>query len=195
MANETRKSFPHRFVRGDFDLYFKGKGLDIGAGADPLSVPYGTVKAFDRAQGDAQYLKKVKDEAYDFLYSSHCLEHLKDVPTALRHWARVVRPGGYLYIVVPDFTLYEKEQWPSRKNLDHKQSFSTRITQREAGRKTHWSIYSDIEPLLLTYGAELTFVQVEDQGYDHSLPPDVDQTHEGALCQICFIAQRMDTHA
>jgi SAM-dependent methyltransferase len=192
MANETRKSFQHRFTRGDFEAYFKGRGLDIGAGDDPLSAPYASVETWDKAQGDAQYLRKRKAQTYDFVYSSHCLEHMKDVRIALINWCRVLKPGGYLYVVVPDFHLYEKEIWPSGKNLDHKHSFSTKLTQKEAGRPTHWSVYTDLEPILSQMNVMLEFVELEDHGYDYSITDiHVDQTHEGALCQICFIGRKI----
>lgn len=43
----------------------------------------------------------VPDESEDFVVSSHVLEHTTDVARTLLDWFRVVRPGGYLYIVVP----------------------------------------------------------------------------------------------
>jgi predicted SAM-dependent methyltransferase len=41
----------------------------------------------------------------DFIYTSHCLEHIPydQVPKVLAEWARVLKPGGRLRIAVPDF--------------------------------------------------------------------------------------------
>lgn len=47
---------------------------------------------------------KAADAAYDFVVSSHCLEHLANPLAALAEWWRVTRPGGHLLLIVPDPT-------------------------------------------------------------------------------------------
>ena len=42
------------------------------------------VMIYDAPQGDAQKLANVDDDSFDFLFSSHCLEHVRD-PS--KHWA------------------------------------------------------------------------------------------------------------
>jgi len=41
------------------------------------------------------------DNHFDFVVSSHVLEHAYDVPNTLSEWRRVVKPGGVVGIVVP----------------------------------------------------------------------------------------------
>ena len=50
---------------------------------------------------DAQHMAGVADNTYDWLHS-HCLEHIHDVDDAVINWIRIVKPGGYLVITVPD---------------------------------------------------------------------------------------------
>jgi SAM-dependent methyltransferase len=83
-----------------------------------------SVKTWDWDDGDAQFLEGVKDGAFDFVHSSHCLEHLKDPREGLTNWLRVVRPGGYLVVTIPDEDLYEQGIFPSTFNLDHKWTFT-----------------------------------------------------------------------
>ena len=64
---------------------------------------------------EAGELSGIADGAYDFVLSSHCLEHLANPLGALREWRRVVRAGGHLLIVVPD---------PSR-SFDHGRPITT----------------------------------------------------------------------
>lgn len=118
---ETAKSHQRRMREGFFDKYCQGEGLDIGYGSDPITPD---CSGWDLRNGDAQYLDGIEDESFDYVYSSHCLEHMSDVRIALRNWFRVVREGGYLLLAVPHRDLYEKKsRLPSRWNGDHKHMF------------------------------------------------------------------------
>ena len=43
-----------------------------------------------------------KDESQDYLVAAHLLEHLVDPVVALQEWGRVLKPGGKLFLQVPD---------------------------------------------------------------------------------------------
>jgi SAM-dependent methyltransferase len=51
---------------------------------------------------EATALHGMADASYDFVLSSHCLEHLANPLAALREWRRVTRFGGHLVLVLPD---------------------------------------------------------------------------------------------
>jgi predicted SAM-dependent methyltransferase len=131
MANEMQKAVVRRLQDSRFlRQYFVGHGIDIGAGDDgfnkysemfPLVK---SVRSWDVHDGDAQYLESVEDNKFDFVVSSHCLEHMYVPALALQNWIRVVKSGGHLIITVPDEDLYEQGLWPSRYNYDHKFSFT-----------------------------------------------------------------------
>jgi SAM-dependent methyltransferase len=191
MGNETGKCFEKRRSRGDFERFLSGRGLDIGAGGDPLRAPNAIVDAWDKPQGDAQELRGVADGVYDFVYSSHCLEHVRSVEVALQNWTRVLKPGGHLYFVVPDYSLYEKGVFPSKFNSDHKHSFSLRISRKAINRANHWNISEDITPLLKKLGVQVSQTFLEDDNYDYCLSDEIDQTHFcNTLAQICIIARK-----
>ncbi len=122
----NRRLGDSRFVR----KYFVGVGIDIGGKPDPLSLYQEFfplvkhVKTWDWEDGDAQYLEGVPDGKYDFVHSSHCLEHLHDPAEGLKNWLRVLKPSGHLIITVPDEDLYEQGEFPSTFNHDHKWSFT-----------------------------------------------------------------------
>jgi len=50
---------------------------------------------------DATDLKDIKSNTYDFLISSNCLEHVANTLKALDEWVRVIKPEGYLLLVLP----------------------------------------------------------------------------------------------
>jgi SAM-dependent methyltransferase len=62
----------------------------------------------------------VEDEKYDTVFSSHCIEHMRNPLEALLNWYRVLKPGGYLIVLAPEEDLYEQHNWPSLFNDDHK---------------------------------------------------------------------------
>lgn len=50
---------------------------------------------------DGSDLVSVKDNTYDFVLSSHNLEHFANPVKALKEWERVIRPAGALILVLP----------------------------------------------------------------------------------------------
>lgn len=187
---ETAKCYELRLQRGDFNKYLKGNGIDVGAGSAALVVPNGNVRAWDRSDGDGQTLESIPDASLDFVYSSHCLEHLEDISVALKNWVRVAKPKGYLYVVVPDYTLFEHHCWPSRINTNHTHSFSLHLSRSKVGRSNHHHVEHDVRPLLENLGCVWLGAWLEDNDYDYNLGCS-DQTLKKALAQICFIAQRL----
>lgn len=105
-------------------------GLEIGAHARPVEglTPYYTdaVADFAGTAGRVDFLSDatalpLADGTLDYLCSSHVLEHLPDPLAALHEWHRVLRPGGWLYLVVPDqrFTFdHPRPTTPSAHLLD-----------------------------------------------------------------------------
>lgn len=51
---------------------------------------------------EATRLEGIPDASYDFVLSSHCLEHVANPLAALREWGRVTRDGGHLVLILPD---------------------------------------------------------------------------------------------
>jgi len=121
MSRETSKARSRRVAERLYDTVFVGRGIDIGCGDDPILPD--CIK-WDVAQGDAHDLAGIPNESLDYVYSSHCLEHLADPERALRRWWEVLRTGGKLFVAVPDEDLYEQVCWPSRYNPEHKVTFT-----------------------------------------------------------------------
>jgi SAM-dependent methyltransferase len=181
-VKECSKSITRRLADPNFtSKYFVGAGLDIGGKPDPLSL-YKThfcrlkeVRTWDWEDGDAQFLTSENDKKYDFVHSSHCLEHLKDPCEGLKNWFRVIKQGGYLVITVPDEDLYEQGIFPSTFNRDHKWTFTILKT-------SSWSPKSiNVLDLIRGLGDEAELVRVEQlsASYRYDLPR-FDQT----LCPV-----------
>lgn len=129
--NETSKSIFKKLSDSRYATrYIVGDGIDIGAGQDSLDQYFEffplakSCMNWDLVNGDAQYLKGVSDNSFDFVNSSHCLEHMQDPNVALNNWLRILKTGGYLLLSVPDEDLYEQGIFPSTYNADYKHTFT-----------------------------------------------------------------------
>lgn len=95
-----------------------GEGYDIGAGPDPFpgARPI-DILIDDESAGMAPTAERLPKGFVDYIFSSHCLEHLVDPVTALEHWRSRLRPGGclFLYLPHPEMTYWRPEH--NRKHL------------------------------------------------------------------------------
>jgi len=165
---ETMKAKGRRKDEEFFDKYCQGQGLDIGYGGDLIVK---AARGWDFEHGDAHYLNGLDDESFDFVYSSHLLEHLPDCEQALKNWWRVLKPGGYLILYLPHRDLYERKmKLPSRYNDDHAHFF---LPEEEDLPDT-----KGIVPLVgrALSDHDIVYCKVCDQGYKN---PGVDLPSEG----------------
>ena len=73
---------------------------------------------------DATNIIDVKNNSYDFVFSSHSLEHIANPLKAIEEWLRIIKNEGYIIIIVPEKSLC----------FDHKRNyskFSTLLSQYE----------------------------------------------------------------
>ena len=190
---ETEKNYEVRIQNGDFKKYLHGDGIDIGGGDDCLKLPPdipGKVMLWDIQDGDAQYLHKIPDNSFDFVYSSHCLEHMRDIRSAFTNWLRVCRPGGVLYICVPHEIYYEKGIWPSSKNKDHKHSFT--VSEKSTLPKN-----VVLKDFLAEFSQWIDVIEIRENlmNYHFEWPQDIDQTavlDEKICAQIDVIVRKKE---
>lgn len=108
-ASETSK---HRAI---FWEWIQGNGVDVGFGGDPVRPSAITIDVDPHADcgshpinlvGDATLLHWFGNGVLSYVFSSHCLEDFVDTEGVLREWLRVLMPGGYLCLLLPDQKKY-----------------------------------------------------------------------------------------
>lgn len=187
--NEQSKAMTRRRLDSRFEnRWLVGHGVDIGCGPDPMKKEdwskIETVEGYDQVLGhvDAQFVPELQNDSFDFVHSSHCLEHMRDVRSALVNWLRILKPGGFLVCTVPDEVLYESGSWPSQFNPDHKASFSMRslptIPSSTSLLNLLWKLPVDVE-----------HVTILTQNWDPSRL-GMDQTMMDAECAIEFVVRK-----
>ena len=163
MVAETYKSAQRRNQEGFFQKYLQGEGIDIGCGNTPILKE--RCYCYDRdtdPKHDANYVAEIADTTYDWVFSSHCLEHMTIPAVALRNWWRILKPGGYMVVVVPCVALYEQLQVPSGYNAEHKWSFSL---GNHPNIPHHYSICDLVEQLP---AAQIRYCITNDAKFDYA---------------------------
>ncbi len=107
--------------------FCKGLGFDIGCmkkewafpgswGIDPLINYY---DAMHLPTDDKDYLHA------DYIFSSHCLEHLTDWVAALDYWNVCLKSGGVLFLYLPNMDI--QQYWQPQNNRKHKHYLNPHI--------------------------------------------------------------------
>ncbi len=176
--NEQEKNHKRRTQNGDYEKFFKGSGLDIGHGR---CAPIMGAIGWERHQGNL--LDHYSGPTFDFIHSSHVLEHLDDPVRAFREWWSLLKPNGYIITTVPDFRLYEHSIWPSIFNMEHRSTWSPS------------GIPQFLHECRLSPG-QLIRIQLNDENFDYeNVNPTFDQTlHHDAQAEVEFIVKKLPTN-
>ena len=86
------------FILDKAKLACRGKGLDVGASSWPLP---GAISVQDEGGQNAYTLDNFQNGELDYIFSSHCLEHLERWQEALRLWIRKIKIGGIIFLYLP----------------------------------------------------------------------------------------------
>jgi SAM-dependent methyltransferase len=115
---------PSRFFMRQLPIYRVASAVDqLNFSADTVwsradsKYPARSAPALARGRTiicDGTDLRAVSDKQYDFLLSCHNLEHIANPLKALSEWVRVIRPGGYLLLIVPN----------KAGNFDHRRPYT-----------------------------------------------------------------------
>ena len=109
------------------EIYQSPKKLNLGCSVHRLPT-YINVDVLEKFKPDvvsnASSLHFAADNEYDLVRASHILEHfeLKDCYSVLSEWRRVIKPGGYLVVCVPNYEawVWRTVLWPRGLALDER---------------------------------------------------------------------------
>lgn len=99
-----------------------GKGYDIGCGkiewAYPGSFP------IDLNISLPYHATNLPEKEVNYIFSSHCLEHIDDWVATMEYWYSCLKAEGILFLYLPDYT---QEYWRPWNNKKHKHIFNPTI--------------------------------------------------------------------
>lgn len=86
-------------IRKTAQKYCKGIGLDIGASYWP--IPNSTPIDTELGPGLENKIGDIPPNSQDYVYSSHCLEHIFNWQTTLIYWIEKIKLNGMLFLYLP----------------------------------------------------------------------------------------------
>jgi predicted SAM-dependent methyltransferase len=102
----------------------KGKGYDIGCMKKEWALP-GSIP-IDLSFDDDYNALNLPEKDVDFIFSSHCLEHILDWVSVLDYWTDTIKKGGVIFLYLPD---YSQKYWRPWNNRKHYNILSSEIIQ------------------------------------------------------------------
>lgn len=103
--------------------FCKGSGVDVGGGKWPLpgAVVVDQGPGFEHSSPTNLPEGPHPGGAWDYIFSSHCLEHLPNPVAALEHWRDMLVDGGvlFLYLPHPDMTYWRPQNCRKHLHLFH----------------------------------------------------------------------------
>jgi SAM-dependent methyltransferase len=168
-VSRSRDPFGTLFMLSDLKARFcVGKGLEIGPGKNPQCDRANTVyldcfvdnkDATPSADliADAARIP-IEDNSFDFVMSSHMLEHHQDTLRVLHEWKRLLKPGGVLFLILPHhartFDRY-RAVTTLQHHIDDYATLGDTVDQSHYEEiRAGWSKIEDFEEQRVAYEAE-----------------------------------------
>ena len=117
--------------------FCNGVGFDIGCMKKEWALP-GSIP-IDLSFDDEYHALNLPACQIDYIYSSHCLEHVDDWVEAMDYWHRALDPGGVLFLYLPH---YDQEYWRPWNNRKHKHVLTSEIISDYMKSKGYKNILS-----------------------------------------------------
>lgn len=93
-----------------------GEGLDIGCNRPEWAFP--GAKMIDLEIDDEWSAYHLPEKEYDYIFSSHCLEHLTDWVGALDYWCTRLKKHGIIFLYLPSYSQTYWRPWNNRKHIN-----------------------------------------------------------------------------
>ena len=135
------EGFAAQFIFPFARKFCVGHGLDIGCSRKEWSLQGST--PIDIIFDDQYHALNLPDGTFDYIFSSHCLEHLEKWTLALDLWLSRIREGGILFLYLPDYSQEYWRPWNCDKHIHY--FTSSIIIDYLKDRKMKNILYSGID--------------------------------------------------
>jgi predicted SAM-dependent methyltransferase len=130
-------------------FFCSGVGVDIGFSKEEWKYP-GAVGADIADMSNPFHAYRLPDYPLDYIYTSHCLEHLHDWVLAIEYWYSRLDDEGILFMYLPHPDQEYWKPWNNRKHL-------------------HVLYPSDVKKCMERFGFKNVFVSKRDLNYSYMI--------------------------
>lgn len=115
------EGFHSQYIQPVAQKVCKGYGLDIGCGKEHWKLP-GSF-GIDLEYHDKFHAMNLPDNnldakgQWDYIFSSHCLEHLPNYVETLRYWTSKLKTEGTLFLYLPHHLCKHWRPYHSKKHI------------------------------------------------------------------------------
>jgi predicted SAM-dependent methyltransferase len=122
--NFKNKDYPHFQSQGNASQFAipyakhvcSGVGYDIGCMKKEWSFPDSI--PIDLSFNDGYHALNLPHSNVDYIFSSHCLEHIPNWVITMDYWYDTLKVGGVLFLYLPDYSQEYWRPWNNRKHLN-----------------------------------------------------------------------------
>ena len=115
----------------------KGVGYDIGCSKKEWAFP--NAMPIDLSLDDEWEAFNLPEQKVDYIFSSHCLEHIDRWVDVIDYWYETLKEGGVLFLYLPD---YSQEYWRPWNNRKHINMFSPQIIKDYMTHRGYKNIFA-----------------------------------------------------
>lgn len=94
-----------------------GKGVDVGCNRLEWSYP-GSIPVDPIINGYSALEFPNDANELDYIFSSHCLEHVEDWVGVLDYWKTRLKLSGTIFLYLPDYSQVYWRPWNNRKHIN-----------------------------------------------------------------------------
>jgi len=92
----------------------KGIGYDIGYSKEEWKLP--DAIGIDKSESSEFDANNLPEGKVDYIFSSHCLEHVENWVDTLDYWIARIKSGGVLFLYLPDYSQTYWRPWNNKKH-------------------------------------------------------------------------------
>jgi predicted SAM-dependent methyltransferase len=92
----------------------------------------------DISFNDGYHALNLPQKNLDYIYSSHCLEHITNWVEVLEYWHSCLKEGGVIFLYLP---AYSQEYWRPWNNRKHMNIFKPKIIKDWMKHKNFKNIF------------------------------------------------------
>jgi len=127
-----------------------GQGFDIGCKKKEWAFPNSIT--IDLEFNDGFHALNLPNIKINYIFSSHCLEHISNWVETMDYWYEKLEKNGILFLYLPD---YSQEYWRPWNNRKHVNIFNPQIINDYMEDKGYTNIFKsgvDLNNSFMIYG-------------------------------------------